>query len=88
VEGEAEGMNIEIGHLWGRVDVKPFDLNRAWNEQHVPFQNYREVRIIVIETCFVLIEEVCLPKHPEYGFPRRWIPIGAFVNWLVVEGVA
>lgn len=38
----------------------------------------RKVKVVKIEGAFVLIEEVELPAHKEYGLSRRWVAGGHF----------
>lgn len=72
-------MEIKVGDEWAQGEIKMV-------EGHPVIANLRMVRVLAIETCFVCVEEIHLPKHPEYGHPRRWMERGMFVSNSLTPG--
>lgn len=80
-------MEIKVGDEWLRATLERV-VEVGQTHGTLTVKNPRVVRVVAVETCFVCVEEISLPTHPEYGHPRKWVPRGAFPGDIVLTGGA
>lgn len=76
-------MEIKVGETWMQGTLEGVDA-QGGGRARVTY--VRPVKVVCVEPCFVCVEELSKPAHPEYGHPRKWVPRGAFLGDIVLNG--